>query len=85
MASNKRPTNDDIYAPVTEEEAKVYQQLMKEANVEIDLEALVVLAQLMRLKVPPEEIYKTITQVAPVCGLLKKFRLKPQRSNPDPR
>lgn len=85
MASNMKLPSEESFSPVTEEEVKVYQGLMKEANVEMDLEVLLVVAQLMRLGVPPEEIYRTITQVAPVCGLLKRFKLKPQRSNQDPR
>lgn len=68
---------------VTQEDLQKYNALMLESKVEIDSEALVVVANLLRLNVPPDEIYSVIKQIAPVCGLLKRFKLKPQKSSVD--
>lgn len=53
---------------------------MWDSNVEIDPEALEVIVQLIKLGVDPEEIYSAFKQIAPNCGLLKKFKLKPPRT-----
>lgn len=65
---------------VSQEDLKKFNELMLENKVEIDHEALVVVANLLRLNVPPDDIYSVLKQIAPVCGLLKRFKLKPQKS-----
>lgn len=70
---------------VTQDDLKKYNALLVESKVEIDQEALIVIANLLRLNVPPDEIYLILKQIAPVCGLLRRFKLKPQKSNPDNR
>lgn len=70
---------------VSPEDIKKYQALMLESKVEIDNEALVVVANLLRLNVPPDEIYTVFKEIAPVCGLLKRFKLKPQKSSTENR
>lgn len=76
MGTNSHP---DASA-VSQDELKIYHTLMQGSNVEIDDDALLVLANLLRLNVPPDEIYEVIKQVAPVCGMLKRFRLKPPKT-----
>lgn len=68
---------------VTQEDLRKYHALMSESKVEIDNEALIVVANLLKLNVPPDDIYSVIKQIAPVCGLLKRFKLKPQKSSVD--
>lgn len=65
---------------VTEDEVRKYRALMFESNVEIDNEALIVIANLLRLNVSPDQIYSVLKQVAPVCGILKRFKLKTKPS-----
>lgn len=65
---------------ISHEDLEKFNDLMLASNVEIDKEALVVVANLLRLNVPPDEVYSVIKQIAPVCGLLKKFKLKSQKS-----
>lgn len=69
------------FEAVTQEELLKYRALLQESKVEIDNEALVVVANLLRLNVSPDEIYSVLKQIAPVCGLLKRFKLK----KPQPR
>lgn len=66
---------------ITQEDLKKYHALMLSSKVEIDNEALIVIVNLLRLNVSPDEIYSVLKQIAPVCGLLKRFKLKPQKSN----
>lgn len=68
---------------LTQEELKKYHALLLESKVEMDNEALIVITNLLRLNVAPDEIYNILKQIAPVCGLLKRFKLKPQKSNMD--
>lgn len=65
---------------VTQDELRKYRALMLESNVEIDNEALIVLANLLRLNVAPDEIYSVLKQIVPHCGILKRFKLKPKPS-----
>ena len=74
-----RGHNGDLEA-VTQEDLKKFQALMQESKVEIDNEALIVVANLLRLNVAPDAIYSVIKQIAPNCGLLKRFKLKPQKT-----
>lgn len=64
---------------VSQEELRKYRVLMQESNVEIDNEALAVIANLLRLNVSPDEIYAMLKDIAPNCGLLKRFKLKTPR------
>lgn len=66
---------------ITQEDLMRYNALLLESKVEIDQEALIVVANLLRLNVPPDEIYLVLKQIAPTCGLLKRFKLKTQKSN----
>lgn len=68
---------------VSQEEMKIYHALLLESNIQIDNEVLIVIANLLRLNVAPDVIYSMIKQIAPVCGLLKRFKLKPQKSHMD--
>lgn len=65
---------------VTQDDLKKYQELLLESKVEIDEEALVVITNLLRLNVSPDDICVVLRQIAPVCGLLKRFKIKPQKS-----
>lgn len=68
---------------VTQEDLKKYNALLLESKVEIDQEALIVVSNLLRLNVSPDEIYHVLKEIAPTCGLLKRFKLKTQKSNVD--
>lgn len=57
-----------------------YKALLLEANIEMDTEALMVITNLLRVNVSPDEIYSVLKQVSPVCGILKRFRLKSKTS-----
>lgn len=57
-----------------------YKALLLEANIEMDNEALMVITNLLRVNVSPDEIYSVLKQVSPVCGILKRFRLKSKAS-----
>lgn len=81
---NSRGFNGNLDV-VTQEDIKRYHAMMLESKVEIDNEALIVIANLLRLNVPPDEIYSVLKQIAPVCGLLKRFKLKPQKSSTENR
>lgn len=72
--NSKGPTTD-----VTQEELKKYNALLHEAKIEMDNEAISVVADLLRLNVAPDEIYSVIKEIAPACGILKRFKLKPQK------
>lgn len=65
---------------VTQEDLKKFHALLLESKVEIDNEALVVITNLLRLNVSPDDIYAILRQIAPVCGLLKRFVLRPHKS-----
>lgn len=62
------------------QEIESYNALMREANIEIDREALIVIVQLIKLGVHSEDVYEGLKQIAPVCGLLKKCKLRPSKS-----
>jgi len=66
---------------LTQDDLKKFNALMLESKVEIDNEALIVIANLLRLNVSPDDIYTILKQIAPVCGLLKRFKLKPQKAS----
>lgn len=66
---------------VTQEDLKKYHALLLELKIEIDNEALVVITNLLRLGVSPDDIYAVLRQIAPVCGLLKRFKIRPQKSS----
>lgn len=68
--------NGNTVNDISSDDLKKYQVLMRESNVEIDDEALNVVANLLRLNVSPDEIYSILKQISPVCGLLKRFKLK---------
>lgn len=70
-------TNHNV---ITQDDIKKYHGLMLESKIEIDNEALVVIASLLRLGVPPDDIYFILKQIPPVCGLLKRFKIKTPRS-----
>ena len=57
-----------------------YKALLQEANIEMDTEALMVITNLLRVNVSPDELYSVLKQVSPVCGILKRFRLKSKTS-----
>lgn len=69
-----RPTTD-----VTQEELRKYGALLHEAKIEMDNDAMGVVADLLRLNVAPDDIYSVLKEIAPVCGILKRFKLKPQK------
>lgn len=69
--------NHDV---ITQDDLKKYHVLMHESKIEIDNEALVVIASLLRLGVPPDDIYLVLKQIPPVCGLLKRFKIKTHKS-----
>lgn len=69
---------------VTQDDLKKYHALMLESKIEIDNEALVVIANLLRLGVSPDEVYSVLKQIAPYCGLMKKFKLKPKLTSDPP-
>ena len=71
-----RPQLNGNMNAVTPDELKKFRALMLEANVEIDDEALIVIANLLRLNVDPDEIYSVIKEITPVCGILKRFKLR---------
>lgn len=81
MGSRRYISNDRDF--VSQEDLKKYHALMLESKIEIDNEALVVIANLLRLNVPPDDVYSVLKQIAPVCGLLKRFKLKPHKPNVD--
>lgn len=74
----EQPNLDQVQ--VTQEELEQLHTLMRDLKVEIDSEALGVVANLLRLNVSPDEVYSVLKQIAPVCGLFKRFKLKPQKS-----
>lgn len=76
-----RGYNNENSDPITQEDLKRYHATLLESKVEIDNEALIVVANLLRLNASPDDIYIVLKQIAPVCGLLKKFKLKPQKSS----
>jgi hypothetical protein len=73
-------TGSSSDSTVTQDDLRKYRALLLEANVEIDNEALIVIANLLRLNVSPDEIYAVLKQILPVCGILKRFKLKPKPS-----
>jgi hypothetical protein len=73
-------TSSSSDSTVTQDDLRKYRALLLEANVEIDNEALRVIAELLRLNVSPDEIYKVLKEILPVCGILKRFKLKPKTS-----
>ena len=70
------PKNTDA---ITQDELAKYKALMQEANIEMDEEALTVFANLLRMNVAPDEIFNIIKEIAPICGILKRFKLKSQK------
>lgn len=80
---NSNATNGNQLGAVPQEDLKIYRCLMKESQIAIDDEVLIVIANLLKLNISPDEIYSVLTQIAPVCGLLRKYRLKP-RNPPQP-
>lgn len=64
---------------VTQDDLKKFHALLLESKVEIDNEALIVITNLLRLNVSPDDIYAVLRQIAPVCGLLKRFKIRPQK------
>lgn len=80
---SRKYTNTNSVDVVTQDDLKKYHALMLESKIEIDSEALVVIASLLRLNVSPDDIYSILRQIAPVCGLLKRFKLKPHKTNTD--
>lgn len=79
MNSNRKDVG--IQDHQSEDELKVYRALLQAAKIEMDQEALDCIASLLRFGVPPDEVYQLIKQIVPVCGLLRKFKIKPHKSN----
>lgn len=65
---------------VSQDDLKKYRALLMEANVELDNEALIAIANLLKLNVGPDEIYTVLKEILPVCGILKRFKIKPKPS-----
>lgn len=63
----------------TPDELEKYRALLHEANIEMDNEALIVISSLLRMNVSPDTIYSVLKEIAPVCGILKRFKLKSQK------
>lgn len=80
MGSRRLTTNGNSDL-VTQDEIKIYHSLMRESKIEMDNQALVVISNLLRLGVSPDDIYAVIKEIIPVCGLLKRFKLKPHKSS----
>lgn len=62
--------------PVTQDELRKCKALMLEANVEMDNDALLVIVKMLRLGASPDAIYSVIKQIAPHCGIMKRFKLR---------
>lgn len=66
---------------VNQRDLEHYKALFNQVNVFIHNDALVVIAEMLKLDIPPDEIYSLLKQMAPVCGLLRKFKIKKSSSN----
>lgn len=85
MTSRKRQFNgggssSSPSESVTEDELRQYKELLAEAQIELDHEALIVISNLLRLNVSPDEICNVLKQIMPLCGILKRFKLKTKPS-----
>jgi len=82
---SSRGANGSNFDVISPEELRKFQASMLESNVEIDDEALNVIVNLLRLNVSPDEIYSVLKQISPLCGLLKRFKLKTPKSSAEDR
>ena len=80
LIMGSRDFNGSMESAVTQDELRKYRALMVEANIEIDNEALIVVANLLRLNISPDIIYSVLKEIAPGCGLLGRFKLKSKPS-----
>lgn len=60
-----------------------YRALLAQAKVEMDSDVFKEINKLLELGVPPAEIHSFLKEIVPHCGLLKRIKIKPQKTSAD--